>query len=215
MNSRQYGLSLSIALLTWNSSLSSSEMLKHHWHLNQIAVTLQNPAKGQHFKSREVVWVSFLQARSQQGLVFDQADRPVVRVPTHVRSPYDNDVSYEVRSFYKKSRPRVAMIVNIKTDLPGQSIASLGIDTGHRSDKLIINPSIYFGWASTLKNWGNSSLSLSIGAWVGGKTTERPCLDDYSRAFQCHTLLSWADREDLGEGNNADFSGAIRFQKSF
>lgn len=215
MNATRLSLGLSALLVTLNGSLHAAEIMQHHWHLAKVAVTLNQPSTSHYLSSTRLFWISFLQSRSQHGAIMNQADRPVVRVPALVRSPYDPGTMQNMRPLYESAHPRIAFIANFAVDVPYRSVLSIGLDTGHQSTKLQVDPSLYLGWASTLKNWGNASLSFSLGAWLGGDTTERSCLDNYSRAFQCHTMLPWTDKVDLQASQEIELSGAIRFERRF
>lgn len=189
--------------------------MQHHWHLAKVAVTLNEPTTPHHLSSARLFWISFLQSRTQHGAIMNQADRPVVRVPALVRSPYDPGTMQNMRPLYESTHPRIAFIANFALNLPYRSVLSIGLDTGHQSTKLQVDPSLYLGWASTLRNWSNASLSFSLGAWLGGYTTESACFDSYSRAFQCHTMLPWTDKVALQESHEIELSGAIRFERRF
>ena len=209
------GVGLSALLMMGNVSLHASDIMQHHWHLTKVAVAVQHPMTSQQLRSKSPFWISFLESRNQRGVILDQADKPVIRIPAIVRSPYDASYTQDMRSLYESTHPRIAIIANFAVNLPHRGVMSIGLDTGHQSTKLKIDPSLYLGWASTLKSWSNANLSFSVGAWIGGGTTERACFDDYSRAFQCHTLLPWTDRVGLQGSQEMELSGAIRFQRHF
>ena len=91
------GVGLSALLMMGNVSLHASDIMQHHWHLTKVAVALQQPITSQQLRSKSSFWISFLESRNQRGVILDQADKPVIRIPAIIRSPYDASYTQDMR----------------------------------------------------------------------------------------------------------------------
>ena len=160
-------------------------------------------------------WVSYLQSRSSTRWIQDHSDALILQIPRLARSPYAPEIGYDVASFYKPERPRLAFIGNVPIEVPFKGVLSFGLDTGHASHKLDIQPSLFLG-ISGLKALGSDThLVVSFGSWIGGDTQEEYCRDETERRFQCATLLPWSERLSLGETTRVSYSGLVELRQRF
>ena len=111
--------------------------------------------------------------------------------PQTLVSDYDSYRSFDASPFYKLDQPRFATILNFNLDSNG-TIISFGLDSGYKTKKLSVRPSLFLGATKTVK-FSENILLLSAGAWTKSKINESPCIDDYEREYWCQNLTSWKD----------------------
>lgn len=204
--------------LVWTAFSSSASALSLDTSLNHHRLTSQALYQWQALGDRTRLpsfWVSYMQSRSSTRWIQDHSDGLVLQIPRLAQSPYAPEVRYDVASFYKPERPRVAFIGNIPITEPFKGIFSFGLDTGHASHKLDIQPSLFLGFSGLKVVDSNTYLVVSLGSWIGGDTTERYCQDDTDRRFQCATLLPWSERIKVGETRDISYSGLIELRRRF
>lgn len=159
-----------------------------------------------------VPWfISFL-SPYERGQNIRSADGSILlNISDSVSSIYDPTTSYDVGRFFKPQGSRLSFIVNWGP-ITG-TVWSVGIDTGYRSQKLKLNPSIFFGTTSSWQTGKNQTISFGLGAWLGGKVNETPCLDDYDREYSCSTLTAWADKNPVNQSSYKYLD--LRFKQLF
>ena len=194
------------------SALSLNTSLNHHRLTSQALYQWQALSRQTRPPS---FWVSYMQSRSSPRWIQDHSDTLVLQIPRLAQSPYAPEVRYDVASFYKLERPRVAFIGNIPIRHPFRGIFSFGLDTGHASHKLDIQPSLFLGLSGLKVVDSSTYLVVSLGSWMGGDTTEHYCQDDTYRRFQCATLLPWSERLTIGQANRLSYSGLIELRRRF
>lgn len=201
-----------VALCSNASALSLDTSLNHHRLTSQALYQWQAV---EHQTRLPGFWVSYMHSRSSARWIQDHSDTLVMQIPRLAQSPYAPEVRYDVASFYKPERPRVAFIGNIPIRHPFKGIFSFGLDTGHASHKLDIQPSLFLGFSGLKVVDSNTFLVVSLGSWMGGDTTEHYCEDDTDRHFQCATLLPWSERAKIGQTSRLSYSGLIELRRRF
>lgn len=146
-----------------------------------------------HEASPNMLWVSKLGYSSENPAIFkDASGRSVSRNPRLVRSAYDSEISHDVSDLYNPKNQRFTFIANFSFNTPGL-VWSLGFDSGVETSKLRIGRGIFLGATKAFQLGKGSYLALGSGGWVGGRILERPCYDDYDRAYWCQNLTAWTD----------------------
>ena len=112
--------------------------------------------------------------------------------PTKVSSVYDRSVVYDVSSFYKPSSPRLKAVMHYSGWHAGE-IFSFGFDTGFSAEKIRVKPAFFLGYTRAFRLGEMTHLTLGLGSWFGGGVSEKPCLDEYNRAYWCPALVAWTD----------------------
>ena len=87
-------------------------------------------------------------------------------------------------------------------------------DNGYKSDLFNTNPVLQLGAFLVVKR---SNLLIEFGAnnllQIGGRVSERACVDSLSREFHCGTGLPWVDRPPANIDNQKKF--LVRVTYSF
>lgn len=123
-----------------------------------------------------------------------------------------NGVEYDISHFYKLKRPRINTILHYAGIKPGE-ILSLGFDSGFSAQKINIKPALFLGYTRALQMTKNAHIAFNVNGWIGGKISEKACLDEYDRAYYCATLTVWGDHKPLDEQQN--FQQNIAFKLNF
>jgi hypothetical protein len=95
---------------------------------------------------------------------------------------------------YSYQKPRAALILNFAITAPG-TVYSIGFDSGVRTKKLSIKPSLFLGFAQAYAFSNRQHVAISVGHWFGGSISESPCIDAYDRQYWCPNLTAWEDYE--------------------
>lgn len=157
-------------------------------------------------------WIDDMILEREDGIFINGNDRTIYKNSGVVFSEYDSSVSYDVSKFYKKNRYRLNLALACKPSY-NDGVIFFRLDSGSYSDKLIINPSFKLGYAYTFKLNKSTFIGFGISKWFGGEVFERPCLDDYDRAYSCRNLVSWLDKQPLFA--NLPTSYGLRFSMNF
>lgn len=110
-----------------------------------------------------------------------------------------NSFTHNVSHFYKSNRPRFNVMLHYLGWLKG-TVFSLGLDSGHNSQKLDLTPAIFIGYTQAVKMSPTSHIAFGAGSWFGGKVKESSCVDDYNRQYWCYNLTAWDDRPNQSSG---------------
>jgi hypothetical protein len=141
------------------------------------------------------VWPSYLSLGSAARRYFyDVSDQAIAPRPRLVRSGYDEAISYDLSDMYSYQKPRAALILNFAITAPG-TVYSIGFDSGVRTKKLSIKPSLFLGFAQAYAFSNRQHVAISVGHWFGGSISESPCIDAYDRQYWCPNLTAWEDYE--------------------
>jgi hypothetical protein len=119
-------------------------------------------------------------------------ERPMVPIPSAYISKDDPYRDYDTTGFYKPNSSRMKLVANMPLLTSGTTL-SVGYDSGLRSQKLLVNNSFFVGVAKTHEIIKKNYLTFSAGKWFGGKISEKPCYDDYDKAYWCQNLTAWSD----------------------
>lgn len=122
----------------------------------------------------------------------------LMEIRDSVHSAYDDSTSYNLGRFFRARNNRLSLIANWAT-IAG-TIWSVGIDSGHSSQKIKLQGSLFLGATSSWQTNRNQVITLGFGSWHGGGVRESPCVDEYDRRYYCPTLIAWSDRIEIRSG---------------
>ncbi len=178
---------LLIFLLFFSSNVQGADEY-HRRHLMNVA--LGSAVK---ITNSNVFWLSdFSLTTSTPRIVHDSSGNLVVSNTAWVRSAYDLEGIFDVSDMYKMKSDRLTFISNFLSKQLG-TIYSIGFDSGYKSEKLRIESSLFLGLAKGVKLSERNYIGLSVGRWIGGRITEKPCYDSFDRAYWCQNLTAWSD----------------------
>ena len=143
-------------------------------------------------------FISTIEGSREEGVFRDSAGLLVYSAPRSARSEYDKANLYDLTDFYKSSRLRSRIVLNMAEPYT-QIYVSAGIDTGSNAPKLSVSKSYFLGLTRGFKLKSNQYLIASAGKWFGMRLSERPCLDSYDREYWCPALVAWADRPQVNQ----------------
>jgi hypothetical protein len=141
-------------------------------------------------------FITQLYVQREQGQFTLSSGQSLMSVSSSVASGYDASIAHQIGDFYQANNLRQRWVMNY---LHPQThwLISLGYDSGTQADKLSIEPSVFLGAAKNFELAKHHQLLVSWGQWLGGKVTERPCLDAYDREYWCPNLTAWKDKPML------------------
>jgi len=85
------------------------------------------------------------------------------------------------------------------------------IDLGYKSRLYSVDPVIEFGvLVVNVKENRTFEFGLDNLIKIGGKVSERPCVDSFNREFHCGTGLPWIDRPEVFQGKKITLSVSWR-----
>jgi hypothetical protein len=187
MNHKQLPL-LCCLLLVAATPTHSQTMLNHR---SLIIMTSKNSLE----QRLPVPWFVSHFSSTTEGQVTAAGGAVVMNIRSSVPSVYDASTSYEVGKFFRANNNRLSLIANWGSS--AGTIWSIGFDSGYKSQKLKLNHSLFLGATKSWQAKKNQTITLGLGAWLGGGVSESPCMDDYDRQYSCSSLIAWSDRTQL------------------
>ncbi len=112
--------------------------------------------------------------------------------PDIVQSRYDQSVRHDLSRFYQFDRMRVNALMHYAGRRAGE-VFSLGLDTGFSAEKITVKPALFVGYARAFQVAEQTHVAASMGGWLGGGVSEKPCRDTFDREYYCPTLTAWTD----------------------
>ena len=117
----------------------------------------------------------------------------LMSLPSHVCSIYDPSICFEVGTFYHAAMPQILLSGLLVLD--GNDAIIWGIDSGFKSEKLAVSPSLLLGlskrWFPSEKR--DSQFIVEASGWLGQSVSHTPCYDTFNRAYYCGNLSAWSD----------------------
>ncbi len=104
---------------------------------------------------------------------------------------YNETTPYDVSRFYRPSAMRANLMLHYAGRRAGE-IISVGVDSGYSAAKIHIDPALFIGYTRAFQAAENLTIALGAGGWLGGDISEKPCRDDFDRAYYCPTLTAWS-----------------------
>ena len=118
-------------------------------------------------------------------------DLNAVNVPQNSCSIYDDDICHNVTQFYSTKIPQV-MLSGLYF-ISKNDAYIIGVNTGYDAQKLVIKPSIAFGYSTLFEVEKNKKFVIEGAKWFGGNIRHVPCKDSYDREYYCGNLMAWSD----------------------
>ena len=117
----------------------------------------------------------------------------LMSLPSHVCSIYDPSICFEVGTFYHAATPQI--LLSGLAMLDGNNAILWGIDSGFKSEKLAVSPSLLLGLSKRwfLSEKRDSQFIFEASAWLGQSVSHTPCYDQFNRAYYCGNLSVWSD----------------------
>ncbi len=125
---------------------------------------------------------------------------------------YDG-VNRDVSRFYERSTPSLG--INTVFSYNGIS-GNVSLNTGTRTEKLSISPSLS---GSIGKSWeldSGWSLSGNVGWSLSGSSKHTSCTDSYDREYYCGDLTAWSEFDNKSTKSKFEFNSIqVNFVKEF
>ena len=121
--------------------------------------------------------------------------------PNVVRSRYDQSVQHDLSKFYKSDKPRINLLMRYAGRQAGEVI-SFGFDSGYSAKKIEVKPALFLGYTRAFQVARQTHIVIGVSGWLGGKVSEKACLDSFNRAYYCPTLTAWSDYTPIENRND-------------
>ena len=117
----------------------------------------------------------------------------LMSLPSHVCSIYDPSICFDVGTFYQAAMPQLLLSGLLMLD--GNNAIIWGIDTGFKSAKLAVSPSLLLGLSKRwfLSERRDGQFIFEASGWLGQSVSHEPCYDKFDRAYYCGNLSAWSD----------------------
>ena len=145
-----------------------------------------------HNEKPPLPWITQLRLSKNTGAIRLADGAIMLNRPGIVRSAYDSSVQHDVSKFYRPDKMHVNAMMHYAGRRAGE-VFSFGFDSGFSATKMKVKPALFFGYARAFEVTKTTAVSMSAGGWLGGKVSEKPCLDAYDREYYCPTLTAWTD----------------------
>jgi hypothetical protein len=108
---------------------------------------------------------------------------------------------WDTSSLYQSDDPHINLKASVLQRLTDRVLLVHGFtfDTGYRSALYEMTPEIGYHPSVIFMPDRNTTLSIHLSGFFkyGGRSTERPCVDDFDREFHCGTGLPWVDSKNF------------------
>ncbi len=172
-------------------------------------------------RSFAILIASSTAAISESSLVLEKLDGSANYVQSevwHGRFTALNGQAFDVSEFYEPEYPNFHLegILSYPIANRGDVIIPFLFDAGYKSALFVAGPLLSLGIGYT-RNFGN--FGFYFGSHhvlkIGGKISEKPCIDKFNREFHCGTGLAWVDAVGGGILKKSEIRDFIEFRIAY